>query len=354
MPTFSKLAIMAKLRPQKADAWPIAEQYARIFVGWPPWERGEERGADRLTERMLDLSELEDGWDRSRLYRDRGKQRIQMHRNLAHEIDEGSMVAVPRPAHGVVHLAPITGRFELVDDPPWLEDYLRLRENQGLPVEPAHSHAGDVCQTWPTGEWRSVPFPLVPGWIAKTLISRGQICRISDRPDDAQRAVDVLRRLYEDGDASRLLPDTGEDGHLAPLKARLQTWLTPRSFEHFCCNLLQADQPDRRWWPVGGSGDAGTDGIAIDGDGSVVGALQCKYSYSGDPIGLGAELRDRLQEHWDVEAHVYVATLFRDHEPDVDQEGVTYLGPTRLSELLMEHWEQVPAARRLNLDRNPA
>lgn len=350
MRSFQKLAIMAKLRPQESDAWPIAEEHNRIFVGWAPWKSSEESGVDRLSDRMLDLSELEDGWDRDTLREDRKERHVQVHRNLAHEIDAGSMVAVTRPEKGVVHLAPIAGRFELVDDPPWLEEYIDLRKEQGLDTEPPAAHAGDVCQTWPTGEWRSVPFPLVPGWITKSLISRNQICRIKDRPDGEQQAVDILRRLHEHGDVSVLFPNSESAEFRKQIRARLQTWLTPQSFEHFCCDLLQAMEPKRRWWPIGGSGDAGTDGIAVDEDGPVVAALQCKYSYSGDPRSLGRELRDRLAGHWDVQVDGYVATMFQDHEHDGEADGVTYLGPSRLADLLVDHWDEVPAARRLDLD----
>lgn len=95
MRDFRQVAIMAKLRPQEADAWPIAEKHNRIFIGWAPWKKSEDSGTDRLSERLLDLSELEDGWDRDRLREDRNEIQVQTHRNLAHEIDAGSMVAVP-------------------------------------------------------------------------------------------------------------------------------------------------------------------------------------------------------------------------------------------------------------------
>lgn len=161
----------------------------------------------------------------------------------------------------------------------------------------------------------------------------------------------VLRRLHAEEDASALFPDSKSTEFRKQLQARLQTWLTPRSFEHFCCDLLQAMEQERRWWPVGGSGDAGTDGITVDAEGRVVGALQCKYSYSGNPQQLGVDLRDRLAEQWGVEVDGYVATLFQDHEHDGEVGGVTYLGSSRLAELLVEHWDDVPAAKRLDLER---
>lgn len=340
---------MAKLRPQGSDAWPVARDWRRVFIGWAPWKKGAVPGCDRLSERMLDLAELDGGWNPALLAAGINGRRVSAHRKLAHEIDEGSMVTVPRPEAGVVHLAPVTARFELVDSPPWLDDYLKLRKRQGLSTEPAYAHAGDVCQTWPTGEWRTVPFPFVPGWIVRTLISRNQICRLKKRPDGRQAALDALRSLYEDGDVSRLFESETRSADIAStVRSRLQTWLTPRSFEQFCCDLLQVHQPERTWWPVGGSGDAGTDAIAIDHSGTMVAVLQCKYSFSGSAARLGESLRERLATRWGRDVDVYVATLFRDHSQAEDPR-VFCLGPGRLTEMLLERWDEVPAARRLDV-----
>lgn len=349
MSNFKQVALMAKCRPQNADARKIAQEHQRIFVGYAPWEQGAERTRDSIATSMLDIGQLEYGWDRDRLATPSHGRMVETHRRLAHEVDDRSMVAVPRPSEGVVYLAPIVGRFELVSDPEWADDYLSLRQAQGLDADREMSHVSDVCQTWPTGEFRRVPLPLVPGWIVKSLLTRHQICRIGDRPHGQVTALKALRSLYEDGQAWRIFQPTDD---VNDVKARLQTWLTPRSFEHFVCNVLGVLEPHRRWVPVGGSGDGGADGIAIESQLGIVAGLQCKFSTSRSPYRIGQGLRQNLRDAWGEKVTVYVATLFDEHDAAEPLDGVAHLGPTQLAELVIKHQSELPTAQQLGVGKS--
>ena len=67
---------------------------------------------------------------------------------------------------------------------------------------------------------------------------------------------------------------------------RLLTDVGPSTFEHLCVALLQLEHPDETWAHVGGSGDGGVDGIGADANGNVVGLLQCKWRYDGEPLSF--------------------------------------------------------------------
>lgn len=347
--SFSEWAFMARCKPQKCDARAIATKHQIVFVGHPPWIVPEdERDPHALHACMLDISQLPEDWDRDQLSSDVSKRKVAEHRNRAHEFEEGSMVAIPRAKEGVVYLAPIEKRLELISDPPWLDEYLSLRREQGVEAERVWSHAADVAQVWRTGEFREVPFPRVPGWITRSLFGRSQLARFNhSRPDGKAEPVDVLKALYEGDYKFRLTSATGERDEV---RNRLQRWLTPTSFEQFACNALQAIHPDVHWWHVGGSGDGGADGVALD-RGRVVGALQCKFKAGSDKAArIGRDLREDVERVWGEEPEVYVATLFTDASDPQPAEGVHHLGANRLAEIVLEHRTQLPTARRIGVE----
>lgn len=76
-----------------------------------------------MSKAQLDISVSDNEWDPRRL-RHQGSYRsgVSINRRYAIEIVPGSIVAVPRPAERVCHVARVSGRFEFVRHPPWAEE----------------------------------------------------------------------------------------------------------------------------------------------------------------------------------------------------------------------------------------
>ena len=180
-----------------------------------------------LHQSLLDISVPDHEWHPEQITPSNFRPQVSHNRVFALRIGKSSLVVVPRPGQGVCHIGRIAGPFELVDDPPWAEDYLSLRQAQGLEIKNKRSHLGDIVQTWPVESFRTVPFPLVPRWISYSLLSRNTIGWINDRPDGGVTAVDVLGQLYDEEPQDTLVPtDESEE-----IEARLLNWLSPSSFE---------------------------------------------------------------------------------------------------------------------------
>lgn len=347
MSKFRQLAFMARCRPQRADARTIATKHRIVFVGYCPWTvPPEERDPHNIRSGAIDLSEAESGW-KEKLSKPGHSKKVAEHRNRAHEIDVGSMVIVPRVEEGVAYVAPVAERFQLINDPPWLDEYLRLRREQELDTAPTHSHAGDVAQIWRTEDFRSVPFPLIPAWVSRSLFGQSQIARLRhEHPETGETPLEVLRALYR-GEYEVELSRPTDD--VADVRRRLQRWLTPVTFEQFVCNVLQAAQPSRKWWHVGGSGDGGADGIGLGPTGDVEAALQCKFKPNRKPASVGRDLKDNIQRVWGSDAEAFVATLFQEPDLPHPEPAVTHLGPTELAHMVLDYRDQLPAARRIGI-----
>ena len=233
---------------------------------------------------------------------------------------------------GVCHIGRIAGSFELVNDPPWadkwLDSHVNERKKQKIGDE---EWIANVVQKWPVEGFAPVPFPLIPRWISYRLLSRDTIGWIFDRPVGKQSAVDVLEQLYE-GKFSVYLEPTGDRREI---EGRLLDWVSPSMFEHLVCELLQLEHPDLHWVHTGGSGDGGTDGMAINGAGQITALLQCKLHLKENPLNLGDALRKRAKT-WEIEPEIYVASLY-DKQSDRSEEGITFLSRRGIAELLLKH-----------------
>jgi hypothetical protein len=216
---------------------------------------------------------------------------ISKNRAFARQVGKGSFAVIPRPGQGVCDIGKIAGPFKLVNDPEWADAYLCLRRKQRLSVTPEKSHIGDVVQTWPIVKpFKTVPFTCFPRWISCALLAQTTIGWIKDRPDGRETAVSVLERLYK----GELLPPLHPTVEAEEIEARLLAWTSPSSFEHLVCGLLQSGEPNLRWWHVGGSGDGGADGLAVDNKGQIVAALQCKWKLNSNPYRIREELSSQL------------------------------------------------------------
>jgi hypothetical protein len=283
-----ELLFYGKCRPQGCDAWPVAQEHGRVFVGYPV-HAGHEGNADWRTMgcrrffRDLRDPAWSPGWSSGL---DRGyRAQVTFNGRLAREIGPGSRVLVPRPGEGVCHVGEVTGPFELVDQPAWADEYLRLRAKHALRAEPQADHVGDIVQTWPVRWDPTVPFTAIPRWISFRLLSRNTIGVIEDLQEPAISALDAIRDLVS-APARHGPPLTGDP------QLDLVNWLAPASFEHLVISLLQLESADMHWHHVGGSGDGGVDGIGVDAHGALRGVVQCKWHWSEDPGQLFRQMPD--------------------------------------------------------------
>ena len=300
-----------------------------------------------MRDSLLDISVPDHKWRPEKIRPPKWRPMVSGNRVFARQVGKGSFAVIPRPGQGVCHIGKIDGPFELVDDPEWANDYLCLRRKQGLPVTPEKSHIGDIVQTWPIVKpFKTVPFTCFPRWISFALLSQKTIGWINDRPDGGETAVSVLEHLYEGGRLAPLSPTVEAE----EIEARLLAWTSPSSFEHLVCGLLQLEEPDFRWWHVGGSGDGGTDGLAADNTGQIVAALQCKWKLNSDPYQMGKKLLNQLTTQWGVTPRVYVASLYHKAYPEPEGEGnVTFLTRPCIAELLLKHKRKCSLAKTLGI-----
>lgn len=345
-----RIAFYVKCRPQNADAIDLVKKVKRVFIGYPAWRKNWSWNAKDVKRALIDISISEPDWDHKLIDKKQSAsiRQINTNRNLVRDISEGSMVAIPRPGEGICWLARTTGTFELVNEIPWADYYLQLREDQELDsaIEDAPLYLADVVQSWPVTQLRKVPFPTIPGWIVYRLLSRNTIGRIYDRPDDARRAVDVLDELYR----RVYVYDFHPTSSVSKIKQRLLEWLSPASFEHLVVSVLQLDQPHLKWIHTGGSGDGGTDGIALDTvENRISAVVQCKWVYNGDPVTLGETLHKQIVKEWGQECQVYVATLYQRGAISNSTQNITHLDADFFAERLCKYRKNHPMAHSLSV-----
>jgi len=341
-----KLAFYVKCRPQNADLEPIVLKHHRVFIGYPAWKQGYKYDRHCARKWLLDISVSDAVWNHNGLsneLKSSYRKQITLNRWYATHVRPDHIVAVPRPAEGLCFLGKIKRRFSLVDDPEWGDEYLELRRTSGLDLEPEAEHIGDVVQCWEVEQWKPIPFPLVPRWISFHLLSRNTIGLLYPRPD-GEEAQDTLLALY----GGTYKPALGETADLAEIEARLMTWTSPSIFEHLVCDLLQLEQPKVRWWHVGGSGDGGVDGLAINESGTITAALQCKWMMNTTAQSIADQLLEKLNRHWCVQPSVYIAALFHEGDEDVPK-NATFLRRQRIAELLLKHSSCCAFARTLGV-----
>lgn len=342
----SPIVFYSKCRPQGVDAWPIAKDHLVVFIGYPPWRSEKYKDAvsgfrDALYDIGTDLG------CSARLDEDRGyRTQVAKNATLAREVSIGSYVIVPRLECGVCHIGKIASTFELVDAPPWASAYLHLREQVSKDFSPAGNYLADVVQCWRVEAWKERPFPLVPRWISYRLLSRNTAGVIVDIPEYSLNAHERIETLLRD---PREAPPVMPVSDRAAIRRALIEWISPSSFEHLLVDLLQLDEKQPIYWHhVGGSGDGGVDGIAVDGEGDVVAVLQCKWHFAGNTQGLLTGL-DRIRSRW-PNCRVIVATLLGPQEVSGSQTGGgEILLLDDIVELVVRHAAKLPLAQSLGI-----
>lgn len=331
------LVFFLRERPLEADIIDLVLEEKRVFVGYPAWRENEQFYRDSLSKSLISpaLPPLE--WTATKaLIEDFSRSHTMVH-NLVQEVSVGSIVLVPRADRGCIYAGRIANEFEIIDAPPWRDRYLNLRKDQGLRFEPEQEYIGDVVQSWKVVEFVSLPFPLVPTWIRKSLFGRSQLGRIHPNDDLKLDPYEVLDTLLED-------PTFRPQQHTSnvhEVEKRLVEGVSPLVFEHLVVALMQLENPDETWIQVGGSGDGGCDGLGYDVHGNLIGAIQCKWEYWGDelPFMLPADSAVRR----------IIAALLHPNCCDIVPIGAEFLSRQRIAELVLKHHANLPLALTLRI-----
>jgi hypothetical protein len=340
-----------KCRPQEADIQTLALKHNRVFIGYPAWRKGTLYNRHEMKNSLLDISIAASEWDSKKFSDDLNggyRRQVMGNRNFVLETAPGDFVVLPRPGEGVCYIGKVDEAFGIVNDPPWADEYLDLRIEQKLgekkhelgvdlyrgtaDQEGEDSHIADVVQSWHVEKWVSIAFPLLPRWITYSLLSRNTKGWLCDRPDGGRTAFEVLEQAY----SGRLSADLSPTDDPARIGGRMLDWLSPDAFEHLVCELMQLEQPQIRWWHIGGTGDGGADALAINDAGHLVAALQCKWKYSGDPTALAHTLKRGISSKWGKDVRVYIAILY-DALPASPSPEVVFLDRMFLAGLLLKH-----------------
>jgi hypothetical protein len=175
-----KAVFFSRCRPQGSDPIDIVVRERRVFIGYPAWRDDIDPKRGHLRDAVIDLRCKDEEWDSFKVTvgGQTGKQ-YQRNRNFVREIEPGAIALVPRPNRGVVYAGRVVRPFEMLDDPPWADEYLRLREEQECDEgEGVFSHLADVAQCCEVDWFRKISFPTIPAWIRSSLFGRSTYGRI--------------------------------------------------------------------------------------------------------------------------------------------------------------------------------
>src|SRR3989344_9094061 len=230
-----------------ADIIELVLKYKRVFVGYPPFKKDVPLDEDNMASCTYDISK--DSFDKDSIRDQEFIGDIHKNMNLVKDAIPGSFVIVPRPEQGYYYIGKVI-KFELVNNPPWKNEYKDIRIGQGLKWEMEKSghiyHIGDIIQSWVVEDFKQVsPFKF-PAWIRHSLFGRSTFGRMKDL-DNNNQVYDIISKLY-DGKEINLADKSTKD--------KLLYFLSPETFEHFMCNLLLLEnkQYNQVWIHIGGSG----------------------------------------------------------------------------------------------------
>lgn len=335
----AEAVFFSRCRPQDSDAIDIVLRERRIFIGYPAFRAGVEQRRDRLRESVIDFWCSDDEWAQLKPGLGSEAKQYQQNRNFVRTINCGAIALVPRPSRGVVYAGRVIGRFEVLDNPPWADDYIELRSKQGLKTDNEPYILADVAQCCEVDNFRAIPFPLVPAWIRRSLLGRSTYGGVSPMPEldlDPYQALDKLIDHPEQAERA-WTSDVRE------VERRLVESVGPNTFEHLCVALLQLEHPDQIWTHVGGSGDGGIDGIGADAGGFAVGLLQCKWAYWGENVFV------EHQAGQGVRRQILTALL---HGNNVQvPESIEFWPRARIAALLVQHACRLPVALSLRVSQ---
>ena len=325
------IAFFCRAKPQDADILSICEKHRRVFIGWP-LVRDDVPKTDGWRARIVDPTCPLEEWERVMRERPNSRQ-FSQNRNFVKRVTRGSIVVVPRPEHGAVYCSRVNDKFDIVDAPPWGEEYLRLRNDQGLDWDD-RNYIADVVQCWPVDKYKRIDLPRIPGWLRHSMFGRSTYGEFKDYPlDKKTTAYDELDWLLNGGAPVR----TDWTLDVDEIKRRLVDTLTPTAFEHLVVSLLQLEHPDEIWHQTGGPGDGGIDGLGSNEKGEVVGLMQAKLRTRSAPKlgGLG---------HSDRQIVRYAAVLVLEGQDRETDGRTTLLDIEWIAKKLRLHWYRLPQA----------
>ncbi len=332
----------ARSKPYGVDAVHLARDNKVVFLGYPLARPGKEYNEESLHSCVTSLDADEDEWlaAKSAVTKQYATQ-AQANRNLAAEIGPGDIALLPCPREGVVYAGVVATGFELVDRPPWLNEFLDLlpSEQEGGP-DGTGWHAAEVGQVCRVN--RFIPIAISDlGQFRASLFGRSRFGRVAIEGQDPHAVIEALM----------LGRRTHRDWTIEPREVlrRLQNDLTPTDFEYLVVSLLQLENPSEAWRAIGGSGDGGVDGAAIDDSGKPTAVLQCKLRYNGGSLPLVAKglIRDGIDT-----IRCYVAALFHPEEHSLGSR-VIFLDAPAIVQLVIKHHHRLPAAMTLRIGEMP-
>ena len=336
----NNVVFFSRCRPQDSDPIEIVLRERRVFIGYPAWRSvNSEREKKRLRNHVIDLRCSDEEWAALRGGFGKDGREYQKNRNFVRAIEPGAIALVPRPGRGVVYAGRVTSPFELLDDPPWGEEYLRLRRKQGLDVSDECGHLADVAQCCAVDAFRSIPFAGVPAWIRRSLFGRSTYGLVRPLQPFGFDPYSALVKLLDNPQSA--FPSWTDE--LDEIERRLVEAVGPNPFEHLCVALLQLEHPQESWVHVGGSGDGGVDGIGTGPDGNVVGMLQCKWAYQGERLTIAETAAVSSVRQ-------VLASILHPSEVTVPA-GVEFWSRRRIAEILKEHADQLPLALSIRIAR---
>lgn len=337
------VVFFSRCRPQSSDPIDIVLRERRAFIGYAAWRTDVEPRRGHLREAMIDFRCSDDAWNAyySKFDKENRKQ-YQQNRNFIQSINPGAIALVPRPNRGLIYAGRVVAPFEMLDDPPWGDEYLHLREREkrgegyGL-----FSHLADVAHCCEVDRFRSLPFSLVPAWIRRSLFGRSTYGRIWPLAELNLDPYSILSNLLDHPETI----DHPWTNDPAEVEQRLVHSIGPNTFEHLCVSLLQLEHPGEVWAHVGGSGDGGVDGTGAGTDGKVIGLLQCKWAYRGEQIALADRaLQGSVRQ-------VLAALLHpRDLPPPA---GMEWWPRSHIASLVIRHAARLPVAVSLRVGIEP-
>ena len=168
------LVFFSRCKPQDVDALQVALDAKRVFIGYPMHRAGAPYQPKNLSACVVDPSCDEDEWRATHGKQPDRLRQYNQNRNLVGAVAVGSIALIPRPSRGVIYCGRVVHKFELVNSPPWYDQYMKLRHDQGCQEEDGDErwHAADVAQSWKVDDFRPIPVPRIPAWIRRSLFGR--------------------------------------------------------------------------------------------------------------------------------------------------------------------------------------
>lgn len=330
-----------RCRPQHSDPIEIVLREKRVFIGYPAWLKDVKPQRGKLRAAMIDVQCTDEEWASlsPRMFTDDHKMYSQ-NRNFARSITCGDIALVPRPSKGVVYAGYVVQRFEVLDDAPWVDEYLELRKNQDLDIEDVFSHIGDVVQCCKVDNFRAISFAVIPAWIRRSLLGRSTFGLIKPPQImnlDPYSALETIIKNPRQVTRNWTI-DPPE------VERRLVESVGPTRFEHLCVDLLQLEYPEEIWEHVGGSGDGGLDGVGMPSDNpEQIGLLQCKWAYWGEDI----QIKNRTDL---IVTRKILASLLHNEEIHIEQ-GIEFWSRQKIANLIIKHAQSLPLAISLRIGK---